>query len=105
MAGVREKVSEDVRNAITRVLHDNLRLHGFQGAMITDGLDHDGDPVIFVEAQFDLVPEPIDPAITFGITQQVRDAIGELGETRVPNIRYKFLDDQVVAPRRKRKRA
>ena len=93
-----------VRDAIERVLRERLGQHGFRGASVYAGPDHDGDPVLFVIARFDLVPEPLDPAMTVGVTVAVRDALDEVDEARFPHISYDFHDEQVFA-KKKRKRA
>jgi uncharacterized lipoprotein YmbA len=39
------------------------------------GQDHDGDPVILVEAQYDLSERPIDPRVTAKLTTTLRDRL------------------------------
>ena len=104
MAPVRDEVGRKVRDAIERVLRERLGQQGFREAAVSAGVDHDGDPVLFVLAQFDLVPEPIDPAFTVGITDAVRDALDEVGEIRFPHINFHLHDDQAFA-KKTRKRA
>ena len=105
MARTRDEVGKKVRDVIDRVLREKLGRHGFRAATVRAGPDHDGNPVLFVVAHFDLVPEPIDLAITFDNIGAVRVALDEIGEDRFPHINYDFHDDQTLAPRKKRKRA
>ena len=105
MATVRDEVGKKVRGTIERVLRERLGPFGFREATVRAGPDHDGDPVLFVVAHFDLVPEPIDVGITVGVTSAVRDALDEIGETRFPHINYDLHDDQTLAEKKKRKRA
>ena len=101
---VRDEARNKVREAIERVLRDQLGPLGFQAATVRAGVDHDGDPVLFVDANFKLVPEPLDPAFTVGITDAVRDALDAVGETRFPHINYE-LDDEQTFTKTMRKRA
>ena len=105
MAKTRDEVGDKVREAITRTLREKLGLHGFRDATVTAGPDHDGDPVLFVVAHFDLVPLPFDPAITVGVTTAVRDALYEIGEDRFPHTRYEIPDDQPILEKKPRRRA
>ena len=59
--------------------------------------------MLFIVAHFDLVPEPIDPAITVGITDVLCDALEEIGDSRFPHVRYDFHDDQAVATKKKKR--
>jgi hypothetical protein len=65
------------------------------------GFGHDGDPILFVVAHFDLLPAPIDAGITVGIIDALRDALDEIGESRFPIVTYDFHDDQVIATKKK----
>ena len=107
MNGTRHDVSDQVRAAIARVLDENLRRHGLRSVVVTAGPDHDGDPVLFVDAEIDLDPEPIDVGFTIDITQLVRDVLSEIGEYRFPHVRFHFHEDQAIAPSKptRRKRA
>ena len=104
MAKVRNEVGQKVRDTIDRVLREKLGPHGYREATVRAGPDHDGDPVLFVVAHFDLVPEPFDPALTFDNIDAVRDALDEVDEFRFPHIRYDFHDDQTLVERKKRRK-
>ena len=72
-----DRVSQAARDAIGRVLREHLVQYGYRECSVAPGLDHDGDPVLFVHAKFDLVHEPIDPGFTVGITGYVPGESGE----------------------------
>ena len=91
------EVSERTREVVTRALRDRLGPHGFREAEISAGEDHEGDPVIFVTARFDLVPRPIDASITFDMTSAIQDALATVGEERFPILSFDFDDRQEVA--------
>lgn len=88
-----------------RVLRERLGRHGFRDATILAGDDHDGDPVIFVTAHFDLVTRPLDASITFDMTSKLQDALEPIGETRFPIVSFDFDERQQIAKRQRRKRA
>lgn len=61
---------------------------------VVPGLDHDGDPVLFVEIQFRHVEPGIDLNALSQSTLAVRRALWAIGERRYPHLRYDFHDDQ-----------
>lgn len=98
------EAGDRVEETIRRVLRERLEPHGLRDVTVEARPDNDGDPALYVTAHFDLVDREIDPAITFGITRSLREALAEIGEHRFPYTTYDFHDDQKVTPR-KRKRA
>lgn len=60
------------------------------------GLDHDGDPVLYVDLTFALVERGVDPNVLIQSTPAVRRALWAIGERRYPHLRYHFHDDQRV---------
>jgi hypothetical protein len=66
-------VSAEVEQTIRDVLEELLSSQGLEGALVYPGLDHDGDPVLFV-----------------------RRALWAIGERRFPHLRYDFHDDQRI---------
>ena len=103
---MKDEVGKKVRGAIERVLRERLGPYGFRDATVRAGVGHDGDSVLFVVAHFNLVPEPIDPAITVGIIEALRDGLEDIGDARFPHVNYDFHDDQtLVEKKRKRQKA
>jgi hypothetical protein len=47
-------VTPEVKAAIEQILRENLARYGFVGATIEPGQDHDGDPVLFIDAEYQL---------------------------------------------------
>jgi hypothetical protein len=90
------EVDERAIQAVKRLLHERMDRFGFLDAEVVPGRDHDGDPVLFVEADYRLSPEPIDPRVTFDLIGEVRRTLRALGESRFPHIRHHFADDQAV---------
>jgi len=83
-----------VREAIDQILRENLARFGFTGAKIEAREDHDGDPAIFVDAQYDLTDEPVDSAVTLDTLSKLRERLVALGEQRFPYLRHHFAEGQ-----------
>ncbi len=96
-------ISPEIVRLIERTVHEYMVPFGFHTARVRGGEDHDGDPVIFVDVEYDLSDNPIDPAVTGALTTILRDKLWEQGETRFPHIQHKFDEHQQVKPRRRAK--
>lgn len=89
-------VSAEVEQTIRSVLEEHLSSQGLEGVQVNPGLDHDGDPVLFVHVKFRLVEAGIDPRRLSDSAITVRRALWKLGERRFPHLRYDFHDDQRI---------
>ena len=89
-------VSSEVKQAISNAVEPIPRSQGMEGMQVIPGLDHDGDPVLYVELKFRLVEPGVDPKILIKSGPAVRRALWALGERRFPHLRYDFNDDQRV---------
>lgn len=89
-------VSPEVKQAISNAVEPILRSQGMEGVQVIPGLDHDGDPVLYVELKFRLVQPGVDPKILIKSGPAVRRALWALGERRFPHLRYDFNDYQRV---------
>lgn len=87
-------VSAEVEQTIRSVLEQHLSSQGLEGVQVNPGLDHDGDPVLFVHLKFRLVEPGIDLNTLSQSTLAVRSALWAIGERRYPHLRYDFHDDQ-----------
>ena len=94
-------ISPDIENLIKATVRESMQRFGLREVGVRAGEDHDGDPVIFIEAEYDLSETPIDTEITTALATILRDRLWEKGETRFPHIRHKFHERQQVKPRRK----
>jgi hypothetical protein len=77
---------------------------GLRSVEIRAGEDHDGDPVIFVEAQYDLSERPLELGATDRLSSVVNDLVWSSGETRFPHVWHKFHEKQTVAKPARRAR-
>jgi hypothetical protein len=91
------RVEPEVVEAIRRVLGERLQDLGFREARVYPGEDHDGEPVLFIEAHYGLREAPVDVTPTFGLHRALREALAEVGETRFPHVRHRFDERQRVA--------
>ncbi len=89
-------VSAEVEQTIRSVLKEHLTNQGLEGVLVNPGLDHDGDPVLFVHLKFRLVEPGRDPCRLSDSAITVRRALWKLGERRFPHLRYDFHDDQLM---------
>ena len=87
-------VSAEVEQTIRNTLEPILSSQGLEGVQVIPGLDHDGDPVLFVEIKFQLVEPGIDLNALSQSTLALRHALWSIGERRYPHLRYDFHDDQ-----------
>lgn len=89
-------VSAEVEKTILDVLKELLSSQGLEGVLVNPGLDHDGDPVLFVHLKFRLVEPGIDPNLLSQSTICVRRALWKIDERRFPHLRYDFHEDQKI---------
>ncbi len=100
MLGHVHDIDSRVVETINTILHESMDPFNLVSVEARGGEDHDGDPVIFVEARFDLSPRPIESAVVSEMELRLRDSLWALGERRFPHIRYLFDEAQTVARRR-----
>lgn len=89
-------VSAEVEQTIRDTLEPILFGQGMEGLEVIPGLDHDGDPVLFVEIKFRLVEPGVDPKVLVQTGPALWRALLAIGERRFPHVRYDFEDGQNV---------
>ncbi len=94
-------VAPEVVELIERTTHEAMDPFGLRSVEVRPGADHDGDPVIFVEAEYDLSETPIDPAANAELSSTLWRLLQEAGEARFPHIRHKYHEFQKVRTRRR----
>ena len=85
-------VSAEVEPTIFNVLNSQ----GLDGVRMNPGLDHDGDPVLFVHLKFRLMELGIDTRLLSDSAISLRRTLWEMGERRFPHLCYDFHDDQRI---------
>lgn len=91
-----EPVSQEVVDAITRIVGEEMAPFGLRNVTVTPGEDHDGDPILEVAAYYDPRGLPIDTKVVAGLGLKLRDRLWDLGETRFPHLRHHFDERQKV---------
>ena len=99
-----EPLSPEVESLIKDTVRESMERYALRRVDVRAGYDHDGDPVIFVEATHGLSKTPIDPMANAALLTKVHDLLWERGETRFPHIWHKYHTRQEVK-QRKRARA
>ncbi|MCP9888674.1 hypothetical protein KBY96_12155 [Cyanobium sp. ATX 6A2] len=89
-------VAPAVEEAIRGAVEPLLNSQGLESIRVIPGLDHDGDPVLYVELQFRLVQPGVDPRVLSQAGPALRRALWAIGERRFPHLRYDFHPDQQV---------
>jgi hypothetical protein len=98
-------VEPEIVELIGRTIRETMEPFGLRSVEVRAGEDHDGDPVIFVEAQYDLSERPLELGITGRVASTVRERLRAAGEMRFPHIRHKFHEKQTVTSPSRRARA
>jgi len=98
------RIDENIVELIKQTVRESMEPFGLRDVNVRAGEDHDGDPVIFVEAQYDLSERPIDTDVTAQLIFILRGRLWERGETRFPHIRHRFDERQKVSRRPRRAR-
>lgn len=86
---------------VNEIVRESMQAFGLRDVSVRAGEDHDGEPVLFIEAEYELSDTPIDTTVTAALTTKIRDKLWAAGETRFPHIRHKFPEAQKVKPRRR----
>ena len=89
-------VSAEVAQTIRDTLEPILSCQGMESLEVIPGLDHDGDPVLFVEIKFRLVQPGVDPKVLVQTGPTLWRALLAIGDRRFPHVRYDFEDGQNV---------
>ena len=85
-----QSVSAEVEQMIRSVLEEHLSSQGLESVLLNLGLDHEGDPVLFVHLKFLLVEPGINPRLLSDCAITLRRALWEMVERRFPHLRYDF---------------
>jgi hypothetical protein len=78
------------------VLEGHLNSQGLECVLVNPGLDHDGDPVVFVHLKFRLVAPGIDPPRLSDSAIILRRVLWAIGERRYAHVCYDFHKDQRI---------
>ncbi|MEJ5232885.1 MAG: hypothetical protein WHV64_11850 [Geminicoccaceae bacterium] len=82
---------------IEALLEERLGRFGLDRVEVRAGLDHAGEPALFVDAWYRLSPEPVDVVAQLDAELALLDLLGERGEERRASVRHHLAEGQAVA--------
>jgi hypothetical protein len=86
-----ERVEEKAVQVIQRIIQDRLGPFDInKNVRVEPGLDHDGDPVLFIEVRYKKSKKPVNANVANRLGTEIREALEAIGETRFPHIRHRF---------------
>jgi hypothetical protein len=104
MQETQRPIAPELVERIERTVHEAMAPFGLREVDVRAGEDHDGDPVIFVEAQYELSERPLELGITGDLSSAINDIALDAGETRFVHVWHKFHDKQTIAEPARRAR-
>ena len=91
-----DELPEEIRTAIHDLLWQEAGDYGLHRITARVGEDHDGDPVIWIDADYKAKGKPIDPKVFASLGLKLRDKLWGMGESRFPHIRNRFSEKQKI---------
>lgn len=82
-----------IRRMIEPELRRELAKYGYVSSEVRSGVDHDGDPVLFVTVDYGPGQQPVPGEATLKAIRAVQDKLATTGETRFPHLRHRYPDD------------
>jgi hypothetical protein len=99
-----QPIAPELVDRIKRTVREAVEPFGLRSVDVRAGEDHDGDPAIYVDVQFDLSEHPLEPGITVGLSTAVNDLVWASGERRFAHVWHHFHEKQEFAERARRAR-
>ena len=92
----KDEIPDEIRAAINEMLWQEVGAYGLHKVTAKVGADHDGDPVIWVDADYEAKGEPINPKAFAALVSKLRGKLWGMGEERFPHIRHHFSEKQKI---------
>jgi hypothetical protein len=89
-------IPANVRQLIKHQVGKLMKPYGLVRVEVDAGQDQDNDPILIIEATYELSDRPIDPAVLSRLTTELRDKLWACGEKRFPHIHHRFAEKQKV---------
>ncbi len=95
---VAQDIVEDyVVAAVQATVRGEMEPFNLRSVRVTAAEDHDGDPILFIDADYESGGRPIEPEVVAGLVTKLRNRLWDLGETRFPHIRHHFPEPPSLA--------
>ncbi|MGJ3262549.1 MAG: hypothetical protein ACFE0R_04865 [Salinarimonas sp.] len=85
---------EEIRRVVEPILRKHLGPFGFETAEVASGVDHDGDPAIFVSAKYATAEPERARGVRLDAGRALREALWEHGEERIAYVRHRFPETE-----------
>lgn len=82
------KASDKIRDALEKVVREELSSSRIRQVEVEEREDHDGDASLFVTIRFDGEARDLDVSKLTGITRHLRSRLSRMGEHRFPYTRF-----------------
>jgi hypothetical protein len=82
----------DLSDILEPILRKHLRPFGFDHADVSSGVDHDGEPALFVTAHYAPRAEAIDADAILDAIGEMQQALLRRGDDRFPYLRHDIAE-------------
>lgn len=86
----------DIVQLVTPKLRDVLGKFGFRDAIAKSGLDHDGDPVVFMEIHYGEAAPELDPQASIDATIRAMEEMRQHGDERFVHMNHVYPDEEPI---------
>ena len=93
---IKNAIEPEVVEAIQDIVRREMGRFGLLDIRVSASEDHDGDPILQIDADYEAAGDPVDPEVVAGIVSKLRDRLWDMNEERFPHIRHHFSEEQKV---------
>lgn len=87
-------IAPEARSMVESLVRERLLPFGLDHVSVEPATDHDGDPVLRIEAIFGAGGVPVEGMVAVRLVDDLRIELAGLGETRFPHLWYRYpLED------------
>jgi hypothetical protein len=84
---------QELANLIKPIAETALKGSGLTQLDIMSRLDHDGDPIIEVDAHLSASASRLSPEVKYDLRQKIIDALNARGDDRFPHVLILYAED------------
>ena len=93
---IKDDIAPDVVAAIEDIVRHEVGRFGLLDVRVSVSEDHDGDPILRIDADYEAGGEPVDPEVVAGLGLKLRNRLWDMNEQRFPHVRHNFSEQQKV---------